>query len=68
MKIDSVIQIILGISTSNLGDQVLVLHAPSEDKEKGDAIVESAFAIETVTKLASIANKNKDVKVVNTGR
>ncbi|XP_076801884.1 unconventional myosin-Ic-like isoform X1 [Clavelina lepadiformis] len=56
-----------GISTSSLGDNVFVLHAPSENKEKGDAIVQSTFAIETVTKLASIAKKNNDVKVVDNG-
>jgi len=45
-----------------------VLHAPAENKEKGDAIVETTYAIETVTKLASIAKKNQDVKVVDGGR
>jgi len=59
---------IAGISTSSLGDQVFVLHAPSENKEKGDAIVESSFVIETVTKIASIAKKNGEVKVVANGR
>nr|CAB3264155.1 unconventional myosin-Ic-like [Phallusia mammillata] len=56
-----------GISTSSLGDHVFVLHAPSEQKQKGDAIVQSTFAIETMTKLANIAKKSKDVKVVENG-
>ena len=46
----------------------MVLHTPYQEKEKGDAIVETSFAIEAVTKLASIANKNSDVKVVSGGR
>ena len=62
------VNLLLGISTSSLGDQVVVLHAPAENKEKGDAIVETTYAIEAVTKLASIANKNRDVKIVDSGR
>ena len=60
--------IISGISTSSLGDQVFVLHTPSENKQKGDAIVESTFAIEAVTKIAKIAKKNGEVKVIENGR
>ncbi|XP_078484036.1 unconventional myosin-Ic isoform X1 [Ciona intestinalis] len=54
-----------GISTSSLGDNVFVLHAPSDNKEKGDAIVQSTFVIETITKLARIAKKDQDVKIVD---
>uniref|UniRef100_H2YMW7 Myosin motor domain-containing protein n=1 Tax=Ciona savignyi TaxID=51511 RepID=H2YMW7_CIOSA len=57
-------QELTGISTSSLGDNVFVLHAPSDKKEKGDAIVQSTFVIETITKLASIAKKDKEVKIV----
>uniref|UniRef100_H2YMX0 Myosin motor domain-containing protein n=1 Tax=Ciona savignyi TaxID=51511 RepID=H2YMX0_CIOSA len=56
-------QELTGISTSSLGDNVFVLHAPSDKKEKGDAIVQSTFVIETITKLASIAKKDKEVKI-----
>jgi len=59
---------LLGISTSSLGDHVFVLHSPAEEKEKGDVIVQSTFVIETITKLAKIAQKSKDVKVVENNR
>jgi len=58
-----------GISTSNLGDSVLVLHtAVEQEKEKGDVIIQSPSAFETVTKLAGVTNKSRDVKIVDNRR
>ncbi|OXB84870.1 UNVERIFIED_CONTAM: hypothetical protein H355_015992 [Colinus virginianus] len=53
-----------GISTSNLGDGIMVIHVPEDNKQKGDVILQCEHIFETVTKLCMLANKQNLVKVV----
>ncbi|XP_052547218.1 unconventional myosin-Ih isoform X1 [Tympanuchus pallidicinctus] len=53
-----------GISTSNLGDGIVVIHVPEDNKQKGDVILQCEHIFETVTKLCMLANKQNLVKVV----
>uniref|UniRef100_A0A669PG79 Myosin IH n=1 Tax=Phasianus colchicus TaxID=9054 RepID=A0A669PG79_PHACC len=53
-----------GISTSNLGDGIVVIHVPEDNKQKGDVILQCEHVFETVTKLCMLANKQNLVKVV----
>ncbi|XP_039257416.2 unconventional myosin-Ic-like isoform X2 [Styela clava] len=56
--------ILTGISISNLSDDLFVLHAPVENKEKGDMIVRSEYSIEAVTKIAILSGKKSEVRIV----
>uniref|UniRef100_A0A8C9FN67 Myosin IH n=1 Tax=Pavo cristatus TaxID=9049 RepID=A0A8C9FN67_PAVCR len=53
-----------GISTSNLGDGIVVMHVPEDNKQKGDVILQCEHIFEMVTKLCMLANKQNLVKVV----
>ncbi|XP_030646878.1 unconventional myosin-Ih [Chanos chanos] len=54
-----------GISVSNLGDSILILHVTSENpKEKGDMVLQCDHLFEALTKLSVIANKQNAIKVV----
>ncbi|XP_057205768.1 unconventional myosin-Ih [Triplophysa rosa] len=66
-----------GVSVSNLGDSIMILHVAFDDpKQKGDLILECEHLFETLTKLAMITNKQNDIKVlqgsikfeINTGK
>uniref|UniRef100_A0A8C9FLA2 Myosin IH n=1 Tax=Pavo cristatus TaxID=9049 RepID=A0A8C9FLA2_PAVCR len=54
----------LSISTSNLGDGIVVMHVPEDNKQKGDVILQCEHIFEMVTKLCMLANKQNLVKVV----
>uniref|UniRef100_A0A8C1K8A1 Myosin IHa n=1 Tax=Cyprinus carpio TaxID=7962 RepID=A0A8C1K8A1_CYPCA len=54
-----------GASLSNLGDSVMILHVALNDpKQKGDMILQCDHLFEALTKLAMIANKQNNIKVV----
>ncbi|XP_038619759.1 unconventional myosin-Ih [Tachyglossus aculeatus] len=53
-----------GISTSNLNDGLFVLHVPSDDKQKGDVILQCEYVFEAITKLCILMKKESIVKVV----
>uniref|UniRef100_A0AAY4CNH4 Uncharacterized protein n=1 Tax=Denticeps clupeoides TaxID=299321 RepID=A0AAY4CNH4_9TELE len=55
---------LLGISVSSLSDGFFVLHVPTADrKQKGDLVLQCDHVIETVTKLAVMADKIHSVNV-----
>uniref|UniRef100_A0A673HGU5 Myosin IHa n=1 Tax=Sinocyclocheilus rhinocerous TaxID=307959 RepID=A0A673HGU5_9TELE len=54
-----------GASLSNLGDSVMILHVALNDpKQKGDMVLQCDHLFEALTKLAMIANKQNNIKVV----
>uniref|UniRef100_A0A9J8C4S8 Myosin IH n=1 Tax=Cyprinus carpio carpio TaxID=630221 RepID=A0A9J8C4S8_CYPCA len=54
-----------GASVSNLGDSVMILHVALNDpKQKGDLVLQCDHLFEALTKLAMIANKQNNIKVV----
>ncbi|XP_028681088.1 unconventional myosin-Ih [Erpetoichthys calabaricus] len=54
-----------GVSVSSLSDGVFVIHVPCTDnKQKGDLILQCDYVFETVIKLCTLANKQGVVKVV----
>ncbi|XP_040194328.1 unconventional myosin-Ic isoform X2 [Rana temporaria] len=53
-----------GISVSSLSDNLFVLHVKCEDnKQKGDAILQSDHVIETLTKVAITAEKINNINI-----
>uniref|UniRef100_A0A8C5AFH9 Myosin Ic, paralog b n=1 Tax=Gadus morhua TaxID=8049 RepID=A0A8C5AFH9_GADMO len=53
-----------GISVSSLSDGVFVLHVPSTDnKQKGDVVLQSDHVIETLTKVAICGEKADNVNI-----
>ncbi|XP_077150565.1 unconventional myosin-Ic isoform X1 [Ranitomeya variabilis] len=53
-----------GISVSSLSDNLFVLHVKCEDnKQKGDVVLQSDHVIETITKLAIIAEKYNNINI-----
>uniref|UniRef100_A0A8C2HUD5 Myosin IHa n=1 Tax=Cyprinus carpio TaxID=7962 RepID=A0A8C2HUD5_CYPCA len=55
----------ISASLSNLGDSVMILHVALNDpKQKGDMILQCDHLFEALTKLAMIANKQNNIKVV----
>ncbi|XP_019401424.1 PREDICTED: unconventional myosin-Ic isoform X1 [Crocodylus porosus] len=53
-----------GISVSSLSDNLFVLHVHCEDnKQKGDVVLQSDHAIETLTKMAMSADKVDNVNI-----
>uniref|UniRef100_A0A672PLC1 Myosin IH n=1 Tax=Sinocyclocheilus grahami TaxID=75366 RepID=A0A672PLC1_SINGR len=54
-----------GASVSNLGDSVMILHVALNDpKQKGDLVLQCDHLFEALTKLATIANKQNNITVV----
>uniref|UniRef100_A0A671SC94 Myosin IHa n=1 Tax=Sinocyclocheilus anshuiensis TaxID=1608454 RepID=A0A671SC94_9TELE len=54
-----------GASLSNLGDSVMILNVALNDpKQKGDMVLQCDHLFEALTKLAMIANKQNNIKVV----
>uniref|UniRef100_A0A9J8ASP4 Myosin IH n=1 Tax=Cyprinus carpio carpio TaxID=630221 RepID=A0A9J8ASP4_CYPCA len=55
----------ISASVSNLGDSVMILHVALNDpKQKGDLVLQCDHLFEALTKLAMIANKQNNIKVV----
>ncbi|KYO25370.1 unconventional myosin-Ic-like [Alligator mississippiensis] len=55
---------VAGISVSSLSDNLFVLHVHCEDnKQKGDVVLQSDHAIETLTKMAMSADKVDNVNI-----
>ncbi|XP_060800201.1 myosin Ic, paralog b isoform X2 [Neoarius graeffei] len=53
-----------GISVSSLSDGIFVLHVVCEDnKQKGDAVLQSDHVIETLTKVAICADKINNINI-----
>ncbi|KAK3561154.1 hypothetical protein QTP86_028387, partial [Hemibagrus guttatus] len=53
-----------GISVSSLSDGIFVLHVACEDnKQKGDAVLQSDHVIETLTKVAICADKLNNINI-----
>uniref|UniRef100_A0ABM5ENW1 Unconventional myosin-Ic isoform X2 n=2 Tax=Pogona vitticeps TaxID=103695 RepID=A0ABM5ENW1_9SAUR len=53
-----------GISVSSLSDSLFVLHVLRQDnKQKGDVVLQSDFVIETVTKVAIVADKVNSINI-----
>lgn len=53
-----------GISVSSLSDNLFVLHVKCEDnKQKGDVVLQSDHVIETLTKLAIVAEKFNNINI-----
>jgi len=51
-----------GMTVTTMGDGLLILRLPSEDKQlKGDLIINCPHVIETVTRIIQAANENKDL-------
>ncbi|KAI1901001.1 hypothetical protein AGOR_G00055640 [Albula goreensis] len=56
---------IKGVSVSNLGDSIMILHVSSEEsKQKGDLVLECEHLFEALTKLSIVGNKQGVIKVV----
>ncbi|XP_051512674.1 unconventional myosin-Ih-like [Myxocyprinus asiaticus] len=54
-----------GVSVSNLGDSIMILHVTCGDpKQKGDLVLQCDHLFEALTKLAMLANKQNNIKVV----
>ncbi|XP_051952508.1 unconventional myosin-Ih-like [Xyrauchen texanus] len=54
-----------GVSVSNLGDSIMILHVTCGDpKQKGDLVLQCDHLFEVLTKLAMLANKQNNIKVV----
>ncbi|XP_073670913.1 unconventional myosin-Ih [Paramisgurnus dabryanus] len=54
-----------GVSVSNLGDSIMILHVACDDpKQKGDLILECDHLFEALTKLAMVSKKQNNIKVV----
>ncbi|XP_047676445.1 myosin Ic, paralog b isoform X3 [Tachysurus fulvidraco] len=56
--------ILKGVSVSSLSDGVFVLHVACDDnKQKGDAVLQSDHVIETLTKVAICADKLNNINI-----
>nr|XP_033811485.1 unconventional myosin-Ih isoform X1 [Geotrypetes seraphini] len=54
-----------GISVSNLNDEILVIHVPTDDnRQKGDAVLRCEHIFEAVTKLSMLANRQNSVNII----
>ncbi|TRY55625.1 hypothetical protein DNTS_008831 [Danionella cerebrum] len=55
-----------GVSVSNLGDSIMILHiAVNDPKQKGDLVLQCDHLYEALTKLAMIAKKENNIQVLN---
>ncbi|KAL6466119.1 hypothetical protein MHYP_G00262520 [Metynnis hypsauchen] len=54
-----------GVSVSNLGDTMMILHVANDDhKQKGDLVLQCDHLYEFLTKLSVLANKQNAIKVL----
>ncbi|XP_066509754.1 unconventional myosin-Ih-like, partial [Hoplias malabaricus] len=54
-----------GVSVSNLGDTMIILHFTNDDpKQKGDLVLQCDHLYEVLTKLSTLANKQNAIKVL----